>query len=77
MGKTWLEGGTMRPEGTLDVIWPDDGILIQNRIKILITAGYLHLYEIICSNYYFIIVSRGSCHGRWIKTKEKRAFLGH
>lgn len=38
MGRTWLEGGTMRPEGSLDVIWPDDRILIQNRRKIFITA---------------------------------------
>lgn len=74
MGRTWLEGGTMRPEGSLDVIWPDDRILIQNRRKIFITAGYPHFYELICSNYYFIIVSCGRCHGRWIKTKEKLAF---
>lgn len=53
MGRTRLEGGKMRPEGTLDVIWPDDRILIQNRIKILITASYPHLYEIICPNYYY------------------------
>lgn len=74
MGRTSLEGGTMRPEGSLDVIWPGDRILIQNRRKTFSTASYPHLYEIICSNYYFIIALRGSCHGRCIKTEEKMLF---
>lgn len=31
MGRTWLEGSVMRPEGSLDVIWPDCKILIQQK----------------------------------------------
>lgn len=31
MGRTRLEGGSMRPEGSLDVIWPDYWILIQQQ----------------------------------------------
>lgn len=57
MGRTRLEGGSMRPEGSLDVIWPDYWILIQKRRGRFVSAGYPHFYEIMTSNYYcFIIV---------------------
>lgn len=45
MGRTRLEGGSMRPEGSLDVIWPDYWILIQQQEGGgFASAGYLHFY---------------------------------
>lgn len=44
MGRTRLEGGSMRPEGSLDVIWPDYWILIQQQEgEICLSLQVIHI----------------------------------
>lgn len=44
MGRTRLEGGSMRPEGSLDVIWPDYWILIQQQEGGDLSLQVIHIY---------------------------------